>query len=230
MKTFYCNDENIDRSCFLTLKAMSELYNIEVYSVSTQDIFGVIDNFKPEFVVLSYEQYKSINKKLEEMNKNFHTKIIVTGQNISKNKKFKTVLLNTNSFDLFSEFYVPKKNNESMEYLVCDLDSVNMENNRLLSPYIYPQNSKNPIRLVGCDRIQHPQNLGNIAEDDMLDLIYGSSGYINISNKYIHDAVNMKKPILNLVDNGWKKTNTFEILDTLPVKKLSEIIKSCVKI
>lgn len=230
MKTFYCNDEHIDRSCFLVLKAMSELYKTEIYSVNIPDISNVIDNLKPEFIVLSSKQYKLINKKLEEMNKNFNTRLLVITENISKNKKFKIVQIDPNCFSLFSEYYVPKKADESMEYWVSDLDSVNMENNRLLSPYIYPQNSKNPIRLVGCDKIQHPQNLGNIAEDDMLDLIYNSSGFINITNNYIFDAVNMGKPILNLADNGWKKTSNFEILDILPIKKLSETIKSCVKI
>lgn len=230
MKTFYCNDDSINRECFLVLRSLYEIYKIDAYSSDLDNIPDIINNFKPELIVVSTDQYRKINKKLEEMNKNFHTKIIVVGQEISKNKKFKTITIDSNSFDLFNEYHVPKKIDNTIEYWVCDLDKSNLENNHLLSPYIYPKNTTNAVKLVGCDKVKHPQNLGNVTEEDMLDLIYNSCGFINVTNKYIHDAISMKKPILNLVENNWLKSNNFVILESLPIKKLSETIKSCVKI
>lgn len=122
-----------------------------------------------------------------------------------------------NAFCHYNEY--AKIETENQGYILCELNCISQKKNSILDSIIYPENNEIPVRLVNCPRFDHPQNLGIVNDHDMLKLIAGCSVYVGLTENYIYDSINMKKPTLTTVNN--------KIID--PIKSLSmNDIMTCV--
>lgn len=122
-------------------------------------------------------------------------------------------------YDAFCHYneYIQIKT-ENQKYILCELNCISQKKNSILDDIIYPENKEISVRLVNCPRFDHPQNLGVVNDHDMLKLIAECSVYIGLTDNYIYDSINMKKPTITTIENKIIK----------PIKSLSlQNVKDC---
>lgn len=153
-------------------------------------------------------KHNSISHKKNTIIYLYKTKQLVINQNF--------ISIPYDAFCHYNEYAKLEVNNQG--YILCELNCISQKKNSILDKIIYPENRDTPVRLVNCPRFDHPQNLGIVNDHDMLKLIAGCSVYIGLTDNYIYDSINMKKPTLTTVTN--------KIIN--PIKSLSiEDVTSC---
>lgn len=128
-----------------------------------------------------------------------------------------------NLFKLFNSYYKPQPLNNNKKYILCHLDCTKKENNELLKDIVYPANKDIPVKLVNCYKVRHPQNLGLVDEQKMLDLIYNCYALINTTDHYVYDAIWMQKPIVSITSNEYIQATDSLTLDQIE-KTVSEFV------
>jgi len=204
-------------------------HNSIVFGVDSKNLMDTIKKNNPDYLILSSVQYEQNKNTILSLDQNSNTKIITLSEHLVKNKNISQIVVSKTKFILYNEYYKPKqKNNDT--YMVCDM-ATSMDNIKLLESLVYPKNKKDKIRLLNCPELKHVQNVGVANEDDMLDLIYGCDTYINVSDRYLYDAIMMNKKIINLTQNRWPKSEQQGIIMTKPEFDLpSKVLQKCLKI
>lgn len=238
MKALYCLPESNDkelRYAYLISQILEKDYNTLIFGVENTNLLNAIEKNKPEYIILTNDQYKQCSTIIEKINNS--CTIITTCENLIKNKNIKQITISKTKFMLFNEYYKPNTTKmvcnflNNNKYYTCDMGGTTAENIKLLETLVYPNNKQVSIRLLNCPGLTHVQNVGVAHENDMLDLVYGCDTYINVSNRYVYDAVMMNKKVINLVNNRWPKSEKQGIIMTKPEFDLpSEVLKKCLEI
>lgn len=238
MKAIYCLPEAKDRDLryvYLISQILEKEFDSLVFGVENINLLNAIEKNKPEYIILTNDQYKQCFSTIEKIDNN--CTIITTCDNLVKNKNIKQIIVSKTKFILFNEYYKTDTKKIACDFLTnnkywtCDMGATEPEHIKLLEPLVYPNNKECSIRLLNCPSLTHVQNVGMANENDMLDLIAGCDTYINISDRYIYDAIMLGKKIINLVNNRWPKSEKKDIIMTKPQFDLpSEVLKKCLKI
>jgi hypothetical protein len=183
----------------------NELYgSIEIFDpINIYDIYLSSNN---DYIVLSEDDSNDlfISKFVQDLTKNSlstkKNKIIFLFKNNDLVIKHKDIIsIPYDTFYHYNEYTKFDVQNDG--YILCELNCISQKKNSILDNIIYPENTQIPVKLVNCPRFDHPQNLGVVNDYDMLRLISKCSAYIGLTDNYIYDAINMKKPALTTVNN-----------------------------
>jgi hypothetical protein len=191
-------------------KDISNIYDIILVDKPDYIIIDSLDE-KNEHFVSFLSDLKSQNIQIQK------TKIIIIGK--SGNSEHQNIrYVSPNTYYCFDEYYTESSCDDgSFKYMLCHLNCLDFEKNKALEPIIYPNNKEIAVKLVGCDQVQHVQNLGSVTEREMLELIHGCEIYINIDNMYVYDAMFLNKPIINSCED----IKEIEFVNNLSIDKAS---------
>jgi hypothetical protein len=238
---------NHSRKEYLVANSIQKEYGGILSSFSIEDIYEIAFN-KQHKVTIVLDDSKINLPEIQSFINDFSqsakhlTKLVLLSDNKINHANIFT--LPSVSYKCFNEYYSPKKISNS-KFVLCHLDSQNHKNNIIIQNIVYPQNKEIPIRLVGHPGIQHIQNVGVVTDDHMLDLIYSCTGYVNISDQYVYDAILYGKPILSSINNEYTSfksafafddikqlfnSETADYDHNLKQHKISNMVKSIIKL
>lgn len=240
MKILYSNN-GLDRPTFLLAQAFSKESDGIAYNIIIDYLEEAIKDIKPDFVVINQNQMsiardffqrKHLDKSCKFVTVTTLTKKEVEG--LIESTGLDIYNVSPSAFDSVNEYYSPTT--ESGDYWICEVNTDNADLLKKLQSLIYPSNKQHKIRLVNNDKFPHNQNVGIASENEMLDLIAGCDGFINLNDRYIADAVRMNKPILSFITNRFVSMsntvspdypNLFKFSDNLITTPPSLIVKQC---
>lgn len=222
MNTYITN--NHSRREYLVANSIHKEYNWILNSFDLSDIYEIAFNKWHKVAIVLDDtkiQLPEIQNFLEEFQKSNQTKTKIVLLSDTKINHANIFCLPSISYKLFNEYHQPVKISNS-RFVLCHLDSTNHKRNAVIQNVLYPNNKEIAVRLVGHPGIQHIQNVGILTEDQMLNLIYSCTVYVNISNEYIYDAILYNKPIVTAIENEYVES----IVDELQLKHIADLLAS----
>jgi hypothetical protein len=246
MKTYIPN--NHTRREYLVANSIHKEYLWSLDTFDIRDIYEIAFNKWHQVAIvldetkLQAEETKQFLQEFTSSKQNKTKLILLSDTKISHPNIF---CLPSSVYKIFNEYYQPKKISTN-PFILCHLDTTNHKRNTVIQNIVYPHNKNIAVRLVGHPGIQHIQNVGMVSEDQMLDLIWSCSLYVNISNEYIYDAILYNKRILSAINNEYVPSSEQDLQlkdamsllnsnhngyeNNLKQHKISNIVKSIVKL
>lgn len=205
MKTFIINSHS--RKEMLVANCISHEKNSSIEIFDPIDIYDIYLSDRSSVIVLSETSRNDvfISKFIDDFENNSlsinkQNKIVYLYQNNLPNIiNDNFIYIPYNTFCHYNEYIKIETKNQG--YILCELNCLSQKKNSVLDSIIYPENNQIPVRLVNCPRFDHPQNLGVVNDYDMLKLIAGCCVYVGLTENYIYDSINMKKPTITTLDN-----------------------------
>jgi hypothetical protein len=195
------------------------------------NIYDIYLSNQDQIIVLSENDNSNvfISKFLQEFSSGIiaetKTKIIFLYKTIDIVKNQKIIYIPYDAFYHYNEYIHLNTKNDG--YILCELNSISQKKNSIIENITYPINKDIPVRLVNCPRFDHPQNLGIVNDHDMLSLIANCHMFISLTDNYIYDAINLRKPTLSTVKN--KIIEPVSSIDMNNIKTFSDITDEQVK-
>lgn len=217
--------QNSTRDQFLLSLSIQNHKKSSVGYFFEDDIYEICLSKKADIVILN--EHNVMNRHIsnfisdiEHSRSSSKTKIIILISD--EHKKYQNsniVCIPKKSYLCFNEFY-KHNTNVSYKYILCHLDNKNIGNNSIIESILYPNNTTIAVKVVNSPMLNHPQNLGIVSEQDMLDLIHDCYAYVCVSDDYLYDAIRMDKKVLcgssNNIISKWTEEVSVENIERLP--------------
>lgn len=195
-------NRNLSRDSYMASKIISKQNNQKIAYFYLEDIYTLID--KEENIIIIDEHnfqnphLQNLLSHAKDSNHKFKCKIYLIGhdENIGIDN-----IISVNEYVLLDSLY-EFSNVTGQEFIFAEISNITKEVSAKLKKLLYPANKRIPVKMVNNPEFIHYQNLGTCREEDVMTLIDQCSYFINVNNKYLYDAINCGKKVVDLVNTN----------------------------
>lgn len=214
-------NRNLSRDSYMASKIINKKNNQKISYFYLEDIYTIID--EENTIIIDEHNFdnhhlQNLLAHIKDSNHKLNSKIYLIGhkENIGIDN-----VISINEYVVLDSLY--EFTHEAGEELIfAEISEITKEVSEKLKNLLHPINKTIPVKMVNNPEFNHYQNLGTCREEDVMDLIDQCSYFVNVNNKYLYDAINANKKVIDLLNiTGDIKISEIDslIIDNDPYKE-----------